>query len=286
MPERTGELALGSATWVGGRLVEAGHPAITADDRGLVGDGVFEAIKVVDGVPFALTRHLDRLLASAKPLGLPVDLADVRAAIDGVLGVAVETAGSPCRLRVTVTAGPTRMGTAEPATQPTVMAAVAPMAAWGPTSDVVVVPWVRNERGALAGLKTLSYLENGLAVRYARSHGADEGIFANTQGHLCEGAGSNIFVVDGGVVTTPPLSSGCLAGVTRDLVLEWVPGVVEADLPLDALAWCDEAFLTSTSRDIHPIATIDGRTLATAPGSATAAAMAVFAERAAAEPDP
>ena len=102
------------------------------------------------------------------------------------------------------------------------------MAPWAPTSSVVVLPWRRNERGALAGLKTISYLENGLGLRYATERGADEGIFANTVGNLCEGCGTNVFVVHDGQLVTPPLSAGCLAGVTRGLVLEWVPGIVEA----------------------------------------------------------
>jgi branched-chain amino acid aminotransferase len=150
----------------------------------------------------------------------------------------------------------------------------------------VVLPWRRNERGALVGLKTISYLENGMGLRYAATHGAEEGIFANTVGSLCEGCGTNIFVVQGGQLVTPPLSAGCLAGVTRGLVLEWVPGIVERDLPIEVLATCEEAFITSTSRDVQPIGSIGGRTLAEAPGSLTAQAMRVFAERAATCPDP
>ena len=132
----------------------------------------------------------------------------------------------------------------------------------GADASVVVLPWRRNERGALTGLKTISYLENGLGLRHATEHGAEEGIFANTVGNLCEGCGTNIFVVHDGQLVTPPLSAGCLAGVTRGLVLEWVPGIAERDLPIEVLATCQEAFLTSTSRDVHPIASIDGRRLA------------------------
>jgi branched-chain amino acid aminotransferase len=95
-----------------------------------------------------------------------------------------------------------------------------------------------------------------------------------------------VFVVHDGELVTPPVTAGCLAGVTRGLLLEWVPGVVERDLPIDVLASCDEAFLTSTSRDVHPIASIGGRALGTAPGALTARAARLFAERAAANPDP
>jgi branched-chain amino acid aminotransferase len=80
-----------------------------------------------------------------------------------------------------------------------------------------------------------------------------------------------------GEVVTPPLSSGCLAGITRGLLLECLPSVVEADVPIADLGTCDEAFLTSTSRDVHPIRTIDGRTLARVPGPATVRAQECFA---------
>ena len=84
-----------------------------------------------------------------------------------------------------------------------------------------MVPWVRNERSAVAGLKTTSYAENVVALAYAKERGAIEAVFANTRGELCEGTGSNVFVVRDGVVWTPPLDSGCLAGITRALAVEW-----------------------------------------------------------------
>jgi branched-chain amino acid aminotransferase len=276
---------LGVVSWVDGELIAAGGAAFRPEDKGLVGDGVFEAIKVIEGQPFALRRHLERLLVSARPLGLAVDLDVVRSGIDAVLDTDAGR-GPRSWLRITVTAGPAGMARGGDAGPPTVMVATAAMAPWETSANVVVVPWCRNERGALTGLKTLSYLENGLALRHALSHGADEGIFANTVGNLCEGSGTNVFLVHDGRLVTPPLGAGCLAGVTRGLLLEWMPDIAEVDVPIDALADCSEAFLTSTSRDVHPIGAVDGRRLPSAPGPLTAAAMATFAECAAANPDP
>ncbi|HWC69446.1 MAG TPA: aminotransferase class IV [Acidimicrobiales bacterium] len=276
---------LGVVSWVDGEIVEPGATAFRPEDKGLVGDGVFEAIKVLDGQPFALRRHLERLLVSARPLGLPVDLDVVRAGVAAVLATDVGR-GPRSWLRITVTAGPAGMAKGAAPTAPTVMVATAPMAPWGPSANAVVVPWCRNERGALAGLKTLSYLENGLALRHALSHGADEGIFPNTLGNLCEGSGTNVFVAHEGRLVTPPLGAGCLAGVTRGLLLEWLPEIEEADLPVEVLGSCTEAFLTSTSRDVHPIGAIDGRRLPWVPGPLTLRAMAVFADCAARHPDP
>ena len=97
------------------------------------------------------------------------------------------------------------------------------------------MPWPRNERGALAGLKTTSYAENVVALAHAAERGATEAVFANLPGHLCEGTGSNVFYVVDGELRTPTLASGCLAGITRALLLEWYGGR-EVDEPVEVLA--------------------------------------------------
>ncbi|MGN6475446.1 MAG: aminotransferase class IV [Mycobacteriales bacterium] len=263
--------------WVDGALVDPGKPVLRADDHGVtVGDGVFETMKVIDGRPFALTRHLDRLVASARGLGLVVDLAAIRA---GVATVLAEEPSARARLRVTVTGGPAPFGSDRGDAAATVIIATAPLADWPPTADVVVVPWTRNERAATAGLKTTSYADNVVALQYAHDHGAAEAIFANTRGELCEGTGSNVFVGIGGELVTPPLDSGCLSGITRDLVIEWLGDVSERPLPISALADADEAFLASTTRDVQPIRAVDGKALPSAPGPLTARAAEVFAQR-------
>jgi branched-chain amino acid aminotransferase len=271
--------------WVDGQLVTRFDTVIRADDHALVGDGVFEAIKLTNGQPFALTRHLDRLVASAQPLGIPVDLTVVRRAVADILETP-QAQVTPSWLRVTVTGGSAPMGTGGVGTVPTVVAAVAPITPWGPTANVVMLPWSRNEHGAIAGLKTISYAENVVGNRYARRNGADEGVFPNTAGNVCEGTGTNVWVVKEGVIRTPPLSAGCLNGVTRQLLLEWMPEIVEADIPLADLVDADEAFLTSTSRDVHPIATVNGRRLARVPGPLTQRALDTWARMAAAGIDP
>jgi branched-chain amino acid aminotransferase len=258
--------------WVDGQIVAPSDLTLRADDHALVGDGAFESIKVLDGQPFALEPHLQRLVASAAPLGIAVDLGRVRGAVDALMATP-QARISPSWLRITVTGGSAPIGTGSVGTRPTIVAAVAPMARWPATCNVVIAPWTRNERGATAGLKTISYADNVIGIRHAHASGADEAIFANTQGNLCEGAGSNVFVAVDGRLVTPPLSSGCLAGVTRQLLLDWCPEIVEADVPIDALADAGEAFLTSTSRDVHPIGTVDGRALGAAPGPLTIHAM-------------
>lgn len=274
--------------WVTGNVTEVAAASIPAFDHGItVGDGVFETVKIVRGRPFASRRHLERLGRSATGLGLTAPDADlVRTAMDAVID-ANELGGTTGGvLRITYTAGPGPLGSARSAhSEPTLVVGAAGMRPWAPTSSVLVVAWARNERGALSGLKTTSYGENVVALAAAHRAGADEAIFANTRGELCEGTGTNVFVGLGGRLLTPPLSSGCLAGVTRELLLE--TGLAEeADLPIDVLGRADEAFLSSTTRDVHPVASVDGRRLPSAPGPLTAGAAAAFARLVRQEIDP
>src|SRR3954447_8611148 len=205
--------------WVNGSLVASDTPVIRADDHGLVvGDGVFETCEVRDGVPFALTRHLRRLRDSAAGLGLSIDDEYVRDGVDALLKQGRDRA----RLRITVTGGPSPYGSDRGSGPPTVLVATGPLRDWPETTDVVLVPWTRNERAATAGLKTTSYADNVVALKWAHDRGAAEALFANTRGHICEGTGSNIFYADGDTVVTPPLAGGCLAGITRELLLEWL----------------------------------------------------------------
>jgi branched-chain amino acid aminotransferase len=270
--------------WVNGQVVaDPGAPAVSPLDHGLtVGDGVFETIKVVGGQPFALTRHLERLARSADGLGLPKpDLDQVRQAVHEVVGGWDTPEG---RLRITVTGGPAPMGSERGDHPLTLMVGMAELSARPETTEIVVVPWLRNERGALAGLKTTSYAENVVALAYARERGGSEALFANTVGNVCEGTGSNVFVALDGMLYTPPLSSGCLAGVTRALVCEWCD-VEERDLPMDALSEAAEIFLTSTTRDVQGVHAVDGHALE-APGPLTARAMETFARRSSEHIDP
>jgi branched-chain amino acid aminotransferase len=156
-----------------------------------------------------------------------------------------------------------------------------PVVASKPNSIVLTSSWRRNECSPLAGIKFTSCAENVLAQRAAIAAGADEAIFLNTRGHLCEGAFSNVFVVQSGTVLTPPLSSGCLPGVTREVVLELCQkrGIPcrEEVLPCPAPdSEPDEVFLTSSIRGIQPISSWDGRCLP-APGGVTGILTAHYA---------
>ena len=244
--------------WVNGALVTPDQARLSPFDHGLlVGDGVFETLRVCDGVPFAWRRHVERLAHSAGGLGLPL---------------------------------PAPLGSERGDDPPTVIVAATAYVRPPSAVPLLVVPWPRNERGATAGLKTISYAENVRALAYARANGADEAMFANTVGNLCEATGSNVFVVDGDRVLTPPGRAGCLLGVTRALVLEVGAEIgvecVEEDMPITVLHDAQEAFLTSTTRDVQSISAVDGRALARVPGPLTSRLAVAFRALMASNPDP
>ena len=275
--------------WLDGSLLDEADAHISPFDHGLLtGDGVFETLRVYGGAPFAVTRHLERLVRSADGIGLRVPEFGV---LEKAMRVVLDAnALVEARVRITVTGGRSPLGSERGDAPPTVVVAATALRPWPATVDVAVVPWPRNERGALAGLKTISYAENVRALAFAHERDAGEAIFANTVGDLCEATGSNVFVVQDGVVRTPPASSGCLLGVTRALVLERCAALdlpyEEVTLPVGALAAADEAFLTSTVREVQAIAHVDGSALPAAPGPVTRALTEAFAHLVATTADP
>ena len=289
--------------WVDGVVSSASAAQVSATDRGLlVGEGVFETCALIGGAPFALTRHLARLRRSAEIVGLVLPWPDslIRSACDDVISTArvdepsalsgsegdragldvggLDVGGKEpgARLRITVTGGSGPLGPDRGGAVPTLLVAIGPTPVRPATARVVTGAWRLNEHSPTVGAKTTSYLEHLLALAEAQRRGADEAVLANTAGALCEGTGSNVFVADGATLCTPSTSTGCLAGVTRALVCEEVDVVERDDLTLDHLRDASEAFLTSSTRGVHPISSIDGQHRTGAPGPLTVAAAAAL----------
>jgi branched-chain amino acid aminotransferase len=275
--------------WIDGRLLPLADAKVSVLDHGLtVGDGVFETLRVYRGVPFAWTRHLARLRASADGLGLDLpDVTELRDAADAVLRANDLT---EARLRVTVTGGVAPPGSGRGNGPPCAFIVAFPIEAAAPSIDVVIAPWTRNEASAVAGLKTISYAANVRALAYARERNAGEALFANTAGNLCEATGSNVFLVRDGTLITPPPGAGCLLGVTRALLLalaqeSGIPAE-ERDVPISTLTQSDEAFLSSTTREVQPIAHVDGAPLPTVGGRVSKRLAAAFEDLVARDLDP
>jgi len=271
-PSNQGTDSVEPWVWRNGKLISADQAHISPFDHGiLVGDGVFETLNVYGGEPFASSRHFCRLKRSAGKLGLEVpNENDLLEAMREVLKANDLTMA---RIRVTITGGISPLGSDRGTAEHTLLVAASPIPEFEEVGRVITVPFTRNENSALAGVKSTSYGENVIALALAKKQGAVEAVFANNAGMLCEGTGCNIFVVIEGQLLTPTLASGCLAGVTRsvvaDVCAEQEIEVSEKDIPLDDLKKAEEAFLSSSLREVQGIEQVDDVTLPCAPGPIT-----------------
>lgn len=226
---------------IDGRVSDPAETGISILDDGLLrGDGVFEAIKLYRGKPFRLRSHLDRLESSAAALMLPVD----RPALEQEIWSIVSEFKTDTMLRIVLTRGGRRILIVEE------------LPLWAPTIDVATVRVTPNE--ILAGVKSTSYAANMQSTRIARLRGASEAVYVDRKNVVLEAPTSSIFWVSSkGVLRTPALGTGILDSITRRVVLEGIP-VEEGRFKLKGLLKAREAFLASTTREIQPIASIDG----------------------------
>lgn len=250
-------------------LVEPSEPVIRADDDALLrGRAAFETLRVYGGRPFRLEAHLDRLTASAQSIGLPaVDRQELDELVSLVLGRADD---GDTALRLVWTGGPA-------AGPPTGLALLSEIPVWieelRPRGARAVsllgiraaAPWL------LPGVKSTSYAVNMAAEAEARKRGAEEAIFVDADDIVLEGTVTNVWWRKGETLHTPSLDLGILAGVTRATLLELAPSAgytVEEDAyPLDEVLGADEAFTSSSVREIMPLVEIDGRQLVRGPAA-------------------
>ncbi len=237
----------GSLACLDGEIMLAGEAMIPATDEGLLrGDGIFEVIRVYDGLPFAFDEHLARLQRSGANLRLAVDVEAVRADANRLLAHAGPGPDHEA-LRIVLTRGGRRLLLTEPLhhTPPRIRLGTV---TYSPTR-------------LLDGVKSLSYAANMLASRLARENGFDEALLVTPHGRVLEAPTSSIFWVEDGQVLTPPLDEHILASITRAAVIE-LTGAIERQCTLDTLAGAQEAFLASTIREVQPIAAVDDITFA------------------------
>ncbi|HEX2749898.1 MAG TPA: aminotransferase class IV [Verrucomicrobiales bacterium] len=263
--------------WLDGALRPQSAARVDPLSQGfLQGMGVYDTLLLRRGVVVAKEQHLARLAAGAALLGLRVPSSESLS--KALADVSRANGLSDARLRITLTGGAWQ-GILPPLNAPQVCLITAlPLPPVKVCAVAVTSRWRRNENSPLAGIKFTACAENVLAQRAASAAGADEAIFLNTKRHLCEGAFSNVFLVRSGAVFTPPLSSGCLPGVTREIVIgicreHGIP-LLEEEIPSTEEA--DEVFLTSTLRGVQPVGLMDQRPLP-APGPVTGGIMSLYA---------
>lgn len=241
-----------------GRLVAAEQAQVAVSDRGFtLGDGLFETIKVLGGVPLRLDGHWRRLSEGAALLRLPLPL-DRDGAAAAIAEVLRANGLGDATLRLTVSRGPGQRGLLPPTPcTPTVVLSAGPLPpALGPARVVVAESVRRNPHSPLARVKALSYLDNVLARLEAEERGADDALLLNTEGRLAETTIANIFaVLADGTLATPPVAEGALPGVRRAELVERL-GAAERPLALDDLKGAREAFLTN-ALSIRPLVAVD-----------------------------
>jgi len=273
---------------VNGHITPAAEARVSVLDNGFTfGDSVYETLRTYGGRPFALSRHLRRLRTSAGRIGVTLPLSD-QVMSERLAALLAAGGNRESYIRMIVTRGVGDISYHFDGVQgPTVVMAVKPYVALAErdyTEGVVasLVSVRRNAPEALdPGIKACNLLNNILAMQEAQSKGAIEAIMLNRHGEVAEGAGSNVFLVRHGEVLTPPLSAGILSGITREVLLELAPeaGVTirERTLWPDDLRSADEAFFTSTLKELAPIRAIDGRPVGSgAPGPVTRRLLAAF----------
>lgn len=238
-----------------GELMRAADAMIPAADDGLIrGDGAFDAFAVLDGRPFAMAAHLDRLQRSCRALALPCPRAQIESDVEQLLARA--PAGYAV-VRVVLTRGGRRICRLE---------------SRGDVDSVTkaarLLPVTYEPSVVLNGVKSLSYGANMLASRRALAEGYDEALLVSRTRTVLEGPTCSIFWVRDGQLRTPSLDTGILASITRRVIVEAMP-VKEGSFALDDLLAAEEAFLASTARLAQPVAAIGSVTLPAAPGPQT-----------------
>ena len=282
---------MGFAVSIDGRVGTPEDVTLKVTDNGFVfGDSAYETLRTYGGRPFELNRHLLRLRRSIALLGFDLKTSDneIKARIDACLSFA---GNDESYLRLIVSRGVGDMSYRfERIPEPTVAMYVKPLepaneALYTKGGAVVIVSIRRNPIEALnPAIKASNLLNNALATREAYARGAFEALLLNTRGEVAEGAGSNIFIVRGGRLLTPPLSCGLLAGITRELTLEiaaatGVPHEERVLYPED-LRSADELFITSTLKELAPMVTLDGATVGSGtPGPVTTALLRAYRDR-------
>jgi branched-chain amino acid aminotransferase len=288
---------MGAMVNVNGRIADEAHAVISVFDHGfLFGEGIYETLRTYNGEPFLFDRHMRRLRRSASMIDLALPLTDSQIAArfeETMRGAGLGSGGAgEAYIRLLVTRGIGDL-TYDPAAtpEPSFVVIVKPHVDLKPAVyetgvKVALVPVIRNHPSTVNPLiKSNNLLNCALAMQEAVRRGAFEGLMRNYRGEIAEFSTANVFVVKQGAALTPPLDAGLLAGITREFVFEvgaeaGVP-VREQVLKDPDLFGADEAFLTSTTREIVPVVAVDDRAIGDGrPGPVTKALLQRFREKA------
>lgn len=256
--------------YIDGQFYDKENAKISVFDHGLLyGDGVFEGIRFYNGRVFHLEEHIDRLFDSARAIALNIGM-DKSAVIEATLETIRQNNLQDGYIRLVVTRGVGDLGLNPmlcPKASLFIIASKITLYSadkYENGLDVVTCATRRIPHGALSPMvKSLNYLNNVMAKIEAQNAGAGEGLMLNEQGFVSECTGDNIFIIKNGVITTPPISAGALAGVTRSVVFDLA---AELGIPIHEpmmtrydIFTADECFLTGTAAEVIPAVKLDTR---------------------------
>ena len=259
--------------FLNGEWIPEEQAQVSAFDRGfLYGDGVFETIRIYEGHPFLLERHLGRLAHGLSGLHIE-DPFSFDEWTDHCRELIARNKVSDGILRLYITRGTGKRGySSMGCSSPTVLISphdAPPVADPKTRVDIITAAGILSDHDPLSTFKTANKLVNIIAMREAERAEVHDALLLNRNGHATETAASNIFAVEENVLRTPPLASGCLGGITRGFVLELAADLgirtAQCDLPHEELRLADGLFLTNSVREIQPIATLDGHLIKQSP---------------------
>ena len=260
--------------YLSGKYVPKEEAKISVFDHGfLYGDGVFEGIRAYKGRVFKLDEHIERLFRSAKAISLKIPLSKEELK-EKILEVLRKNKLLDAYIRLVVSRGKGDLGL-DPAKCPSPEVIIIadkiriyPEKLYEEGLEVITSSVRRNNPSALdPRIKSLNYLNNILAKLEATAKGAPEAIMLNQDGYVAECTGDNLFIVERGVLVTPPIWIGVLKGITRDVVIELArkEGIPceEKAFTLFSVYSSDECFLTGTAAEVIPVTKVDGRIIGT-----------------------
>jgi branched-chain amino acid aminotransferase len=253
--------------YINGKVVHASEAVVSLFDRGfLYGDGIYETLRVYQGKPFMLDAHIERMAKGCSAISLAMPAQETIK--QGVYSVLEANSLKDAYLRITVTRGPTgQMWYDIRAEQPTVVIFAKPYTApdFGLGVRLIVSRFRTDERSPLSGVKQIGILPKIMARLEAVQAGADDALLLDSRGYVSEATSSNAFWVVNGRLFTPSLSCGILPGITRRVVIELAKEsgleICEGEFELDEVFKAQEAFLTSSTWEIVPVASVDGVTI-------------------------
>jgi len=246
----------------------------------LMGWGVFTTLRIYQGVPFAFDRHWHRMAHDAERLGITLGYQQ-EAVHDAIVKLASANGRPECAARLSFIKNHGGMWADAPGCPPTdLLVFTRQLSVWPTAHKLFLIPDGIFSHGKLAGAKMLSWVQNAGTLERMHGEGYDDALLLNEQGQLAECTSANIFLVRGREILTPPLTSGCLPGITREALIEIIPvagyTLKEQDLVPKDLDSADEIFISSTTREVAGVGSIHPNWKYPSPGNVTAELAVLF----------